>query len=212
MEESRAENYTNIWSFDNEVVEKNKEAKKKEFDIPDEDIVATNVSGFIINSVGNIVAKFGFFVETANDERVDLKISADGFMASVYNRPTNIIVGYGHPLGFYGLVDPAQSQILHLGPEQANGENIIISIENDDKLKEQGLVCLMRDIDVDTTILADDVREDFEQSITDAREEITDLNDIEQAFNSYLRHIYVILGDDFTKTDNTPIEEEESHV
>lgn len=211
MEENKAYTYESIWSFKDEVIDKNTEAKKKEYNIPDEDVVATNVSGFIINSVGNIVAKFGFFVEVEDDERVDFKISPDGFMAAVYNRPTNIIVGYGHPLRFHGLVDPKESQILHLGPDAAAGQDIIISIANDEKMKEQGIVCIMRDCDVMTDILVEDVREDFIQSLEDAKQEVTDLNEIERAFNSYLRHIYVVLGEDFTKKDETPIEEEETY-
>lgn len=211
MEENKAQSYADIWSFGDEVVEKNKEAKQKEYDIPEEDAVAANVNGFIINNVGNIVAKFGFFVNTEDEQRVDFRISPDGFMASVYNRPTNIIVGYGHPLRFYGLVDPKQSQILHLGPDQAAGQDIVISIENDDKLKEQGIVCIMRDIDVMTDILVEDVREDFIQSLEDAKQEVTDLNEIEQSFNSYLKHIYVVLGEDFTKNDETQVEKEETH-
>lgn len=214
MEESnnKAYTYSDIWSFSDEVVDKNAEAKKKEYDIPEEDVVASNVNGFIINGIGNIVAKFGFFVELEDDERIDFRISPDGFMGAVYNKPTNIIVGYGHPLRFHGMIDPKQSQILHLGPEAANGQDIIVSIENDDKLKEQGLVCIMRDCDVIPDILAEDVRTDFIQSMEDATQEVTDLNEIERAFNSYLRHIYVVLGEDFAKkSDETTIEQEETH-
>lgn len=211
MEENKAQSYSDIWSFDKEVVEKNADAKKQKYDIPDEDKIAENVSGFIINNVGNIVAKFGFFVDTSTDERINFKISPDGFMAAVYNKPTNIIVGYGHPLRFHGMVDPKQTQILHLGPKQANGEDIIISIENDEKLKEQGIVCIMRSEDVLLSALAEDIREDYANSLIDAQQEVTDLNEIEQSFNAYLRHVYVVLGEDFSN-NTTVVEKEETHV
>jgi hypothetical protein len=210
MEEKKAQSYSDIWSISNDVLDKNEQVKKETFDIPDEDLVADNVHGFVINNVGNIVARFGFFVETENTDRIDLKISPDGFMASVYNKPTNIILGYGHPLRFSGLVDPKQSQILHLGPDKANGDNIIISVQNDDKLKEQGIICIMRDIDVMTDILPQEVKEDFEESLVEAAEPVADLNEIEASYNSYMKHIYVVLGENFGKQD-TVVEKEESY-
>lgn len=208
MTEEKVQDYKDIWSIKDDVVSKNDDVKKEVFDIPDEDLVAENVNGYVINEVGNIVAQFGFYVETEGNERIDLKVSPDGFMAAVYNKPTNIILGYGHPLRFSGLIDPKQSNILHLGPKQANGDQIVISIENDEKLHDQGIVCMIRDVDVMLDILPEEVRDDFEQSIIDASDPIDDLNEIETSYNAYMRHIYIVLGEDFSN-DNVEIEEEE---
>lgn len=208
MEENKAQDSKNIWSIKDEVLEKNTQNKNVALDLPEEESVSNNVNGYIINEVGNIVAQFSFFVETEGKDRIDLKVSTDGFMAAIYNRPTNIILGYGHPLRFSGLVDPKQSSLLHLGPDAANGEQILISVENDEKLQEQGIVVMMRDVDVMTEILPEDVRVDFEQSLIDALEPIDELNEIETSYNHYMRHIYVILGENTSK-DNIVIEEEE---
>jgi len=198
----------NIWGISNNIVKKNTDIKNEILsDLPNEDKVASNINGYVINAVGNIVAQFGFFVENQDSETIDMKISPDGFLAKIYNENTNIILGYGHPLGFKGIVDPKKSQILHLGPDAANGEDIIVSISNDKTLEEQGVVFLIRDIDVETELLSEDVKEDFEQSLEDAKDEVTDLNEIEASYNAYMRHIYVILGEE--KEDTTEVEEEE---
>lgn len=207
MTEKKAQSYADIWSIKDEVIEKNKEVKKKVFDIPDEDLVAHNVKGFVINEVGNIVAQFGFFVETEGKDKIELRISPDGFLAAVYNKPTNIILGYGHPLGFNGMIDVKQSNILHLGPDQANGDQLIINIQNDETLEKQGIVCMIRDVDVLTDILPPEVAEDFNESIIEAKNPIEDLNEIEDAFNKYLQHIYKLLGKTFNTKDN--VEEED---
>jgi hypothetical protein len=208
MSEDKAKSLEDIWSIKDDVVSKNEQIKKDVFDIPDEELVSNNVLGYVINSVGNIVAQFGFFVETEGNDRIDLRISPDGFMAAVYNKPTNIILGYGHPLGFSGLIDPKQSNLLHLGPEQAAGDSMIISVENDEKLEKQGIVCVIRDIDVMTEILPEDVREDFEESLVDAEDPIEDLNEVETSYNAYMRHIYTILGESVNVDDVEIMEEE----
>lgn len=199
--------FSNIWNISEDIVNKNNAVKKTvHSDIPDEDNVASDVNGYVINEVGNIVAQFGFFIENDSEqENIDLKISADGFLAKIYNEPTNIILGYGHPTGFTGLVDPKLTQILHLGPGAANGEDIIVSIPHDDMLKEKGLNFIIRDVDVVLDLLSDDVREDFEQSLEDAAEPVPDMNEIEESYNSYMRHMYVILGEE---TGDKPNEEE----
>lgn len=207
MEENKAQSFTDIWSIKDEILDKNAEAKRDVFDIPDDQLVARNVNGYVINAVGNIVAQFGFFIETEGKDRIDMRVSPDGFMAAIYNRPTNVLLGYGHPLGFTGLIDPSQSNVLHLGPEHAAGDEVIISIENDEKLEAQGIVCIIRDIDVMTEILPTDVREDFEQSLIDAADPIEDLNEIETAYNAYMKHIYVILGEKAQKDATMPEEE-----
>lgn len=210
MEESGASQpMANIWDISDSVVDRNKDIKKEVLsDMPDEDKIAINVNGYVINELGNIVAQFGFFAEEAENDTIDLKISADGFLAKIYNEPTNIILGYGHPFGFTGLIDPKKSQILHLGPKAANGDSIIVSIPNDDLLKEQGVVFVIREEDVMLELLSDDVREDFQESCIDADEEPTDLNEIEQSYNNYVKHIHVILGEDMS-ADQVPVGEEE---
>lgn len=209
-EKTEALSYTDIWSITDEVIEKNKEVKKKKFNIPDTTMTANDVTGFIINEVGNIVAQYGFFVEHEDDERININVSPDGFMAAIYNRPTNIILGYGHPLHFSGLVDPKQASLLRLGPDVANGDNIIISVENDDKLKEQGIVVIMRDTDVMLELLPVDVRENFEESLSHAAKPIEDMNVIEASYNAYMRHIFIILSESASE-DNVKVEETEIH-
>lgn len=208
--EEKAQPFGNIWNVSNDVLDKNKEVKKSvHSDMPDEDKVATNVNGYVINDVGNIVAQFGFFIDSDyNPETIELKISADGFLARIYNEPTNIILGYGHPTGFTGLVDPKYTQILHLGPNAANGDDILVSIPNDKMLDDRGVNFIIRDIDVDPSLLSDDVREDFEQSLQDAADEISDLNEIESSYNSYMRHLHVVLGEQYSQNENQPEEEE----
>jgi hypothetical protein len=207
--EEKAKPFGNIWNVSNDIVEKNENVKKAvHSDMPDTDLVATNVNGYVINDVGNIVAQFGFFLD--NDEKpetIELKISVDGFLGRIYNEPTNIILGYGHPTGFTGLVDPKFTQILHLGPDATNGDDIIVSIPNDDTLQEKGVNFIIRDIDVQIDLLSDDVREDFQQSLEDAAEEIDDMNELESSYNSYMRHLYVVLGEQYVK-GNEPEEEE----
>lgn len=202
MTEKKAQKYTDIWSIKDAVIEKNKEVKKKVFDIPDEDLVSNNVKGFVINEVGNIVAQFGFFVETEGKENIELRVSQDGFLAAVYNKPTNIILGYGHPLGFNGMIDAKQANILHLGPDQTNGDQLLINIQNDEQLQKQGIVCMIRDVDVMTEILPDEVAEDFNESLIDAKDQVMDLNEIEEAFNNYLKRIYTLLGETYNTKDN----------
>ena len=209
MEEEKAPNtMAGIWGISDDVVNKNKDIKSEILsDLPNEDKVASNINGYVINKVGNIVAQFGFFVENQDGETIDMKISPDGFLAKVYNENTNIILGYGHPLGFTAMVDPKKSQILHLGPDAANGDDIIVSISNDETLKTQGVVFLIRDTDIMTDLLPEDVREDFEQSLEDARDEVTDMNEMEESYNAYMKHLFVILGEE--REDKTTVEEEE---
>jgi len=208
-EEKKAQHWKNIWSIKDEVITKNKNHKKDKFDIPDEDKIVNNVNGYIINSVGNIVAKFGFFVETEGNNKIGFKISADGFMGCVYNKPTNVLLGYGHPTGFAGLVDPKQTQILHLGPDQTNGDQLIISIKNDEHLKTNGIVCIIRDEDVILELLPEDVAADYKQSLIEAKNTVTDLNELEMAYNAYMRHLYKILGEQFNMKDNVTKESHE---
>jgi len=207
-EKTNAQSYTDIWSISDEVLEKNEEVHVKTNDIPEVSLTTNNVNGFIINDIGNIVARFGFFVETEDEETLDMRVSHDGFMGAIYNRPTNIILGYGHPLHFSGLVDPKQANLLHLSPAVANGDDIIISVENDDKLKDQGIVVIMRDIDVMIEVLSEEVRDSFSQSVEDAKEPVEAMNDIENSYNAYMRHLYVILGEDLTNNTVT-VETEE---
>lgn len=207
---SEAINFSDIWSMSSDVVAKNNEAKHELYaDIPGEDKVASNINGYIINLHGNIVAKFGFFVESDDNSILELKISNDGFLAKIYKSPTNVLVGYGHPLGFTGLVDITKSQILHLGPEAANGEDVIIKIENDELLREQGLVIIIRDVDVMVELLTPEVQEDFKVSLLEASIPIDDLNEIETSYNNYIKHMYIALSETTNNTDNTVIEKEE---
>lgn len=207
--EEKAQPFGNIWNMTKDVVEKNNEIRKAvHSDMPDEDKVATDINGYVINNVGNIVAQFGFFMaEDENPETIQLQISADGFLARIYNEPTNIILGYGHPTGFTGLIDPKFSQVLHLGPDAANGEFIIVSIPNDETLREKGVNFIIRDVDVVLDLLSEDVKEDFIQSLEDAKDQIEDMNDMETAYNNYMKHIYTLLGEHNTK-DEELIKEE----
>jgi len=206
-----AQPFGNIWNISDDVVEKNSDVKKTVFSgMPDEDKVATNVNGYVINDVGNIVAQFGFFLDEGdNPETIELKISVDGFLARIYNEPTNIILGYGHPTGFTGLVDPKFTQILHLGPEAAQGDDIIVSIPNDKTLKEKGVNFIIRDCDVDLNLLSDDVKEDFQQSLEDAADPVADMNTIEESYNSYMRHLYIVLGDQYSNNPTNAMQEPE---
>jgi len=202
-ENTEPKSMENIWGIADDVAHKNAEIKKEILsDMPNEDKVANNINGYVINRVGNIVAQFGFFVETQTDENIDLKISTDGFLAKIYNENTNIIIGYGHPLRFTGMIDPKKSQVLHLGPDAANGDDIIVKIANDEDLEKQGVVFIIRETDVMTNLLPEDIKEDFEQSLIDAKAPITDLNELETSYNAYMRHIYMLLGEEReTKTD-----------
>ncbi len=196
-ENTEPKSMENIWGIADDVAHKNAEIKKEILsDMPNEDKVANNINGYVINRVGNIVAQFGFFVETQTDENIDLKISTDGFLAKIYNENTNIIIGYGHPLGFTGMIDPKKSQVLHLGPDAANGDDIIVKIANDEDLEKQGVVFIIRETDVMTNLLPEDIKEDFEQSLIDAKAPITDLNELETSYNAYMRHIYMLLGEE----------------
>lgn len=195
-------NFSDIWSISDQVIEKNKKVKTDVFDIPDEEKVAANVKGYVINDVGNIVAQFGFFVESTDDDKLLLMISPDGFLGVIYNHPTNVIVGYGHKLGFNGMIEPKDSNILHLGPDQAAGENVILDINNDEKLKEQGLVFMIRADDVMLELLSDEVRADFIESLDLAVEPVEHLNEIETSFNAYMRELHHILGEEFNTLDN----------
>ena len=87
------------------------------------------------------------------------------------------------------------------------GDDVIISIQNDEKLENQGIVCIIRDIDVMTEILPSDVREDFEQSQLEASKALLDLNEIEKSYNDYMKHIYHILGETIKKDETTSKEE-----
>jgi len=195
MEEAKS--IENIWGISDSVIEKNNAVTNDIMsDNPDENKVAENINGYVINEVGNIVAQFGFFVENDNDETVDIQISKDGFLSKIYNEDTNIILGYGHELGFTGMVDPKKSQILHLGPEAANGSDIVVSVTNDETLSKQGMILIIRDKDVVIDILPNDLRDDYIQSIEDAKDPIDELNEIETSYNQYMRHMYNILGEE----------------
>lgn len=202
--------YENIWNMSKDVIEKNSDVKEEILsDDANEDKVADNINGYVINDVGNIVAQFGFFVENADNDTISVKISPDGFLSKIYNEDTNIIIGYGHELGFTGLINPEKSQILHLGPEAANGDDIKITVSNDDTLKEQGVIILMRADDVDLNLLSEDVREDFKQSLEDSKDVLTDLNDIETDYNNYMKHVYVLLSDQYK--NDVEVDEEENY-
>lgn len=209
--EDKAKPFGNIWNISNDVVEKNSDVKKSAFsDMPETENIATNVNGYVINDVGNIVAQFGFFLdEDDNPDTIELKISADGFLARIYNEETNIILGYGHPTGFTGLVDPKLTQILHLGPEAAQGDDIIVSIPNDQTLEEKGVNFIIRDCDVDLNLLSADVREDFQESLEDAADPVDDMNAMEESYNTYMKHLYVVLGDQYSNNPTNAIQEPE---
>lgn len=209
MVEKDTQTFNDIWSLKDDVIKTNNIAKKETFDIPENEMIATNIKGFIINSIGNIVAQFGFFVETETNGILNLKISQDGFMAGIYKKSMNILVGYGHPAGIHGLVDAKDATIITLSPEHANGSDMIISVENDSKLQDFGLVCVIRADDVDLDVLSDEVKEDFIESLELALEEVVDLNEIEASYNAYLKHIFMILGNDYENVDSTIIEKEE---
>ena len=195
-----------IWGISGDAVIKNVEVKNDILDdMPDADKVADNIQGYVINAVGNVVANFGFFQEETNDDTIKVKISVDGFLGKLYNKDTMIIIGYGHKLGFTGLIDPEKAQTMTIGPDIADGDDIFITVENDDVLKEQNLLIIIRDVDVDINNLNDDIKEDYEQSVLDAADAVQPMNDLEQSHNDYMRHIYTVM--------NTVIavEEEEYH-
>lgn len=193
-----------IWGISGDVVNKNIEVKSDILsDIPDADKVAEHIQGYVINAVGNVVANFGFFTEEADDNKVKVKISVDGFLSRLYNEDTMIIIGYGHPLGFTGLIDPKKAQTMTIGPKVANGDDIFIIVDNDEALESQNLLIIIRDVDVDINLLNEDIKEDYQQSIIDASEEIGDMNELERSHNNYMQHIYTMME------TVIPVEEEE---
>lgn len=212
MEENKkALEYTDIWSVKNEVIQKNNESKHNTNNIPLETAISENITGLVINSVGNIVSRFNFFIDEKTEESVNIKISPNGFMASIYNKPTNILVGYGHPLYFSGIVDPKQATILRLGPDQTKGDDVIISIANDKKLIESGLVCIIRSDDVLVDVLDDDIKNDFDESMFEAQEQITDMNELETSYNNYMKFVYTLLSDYSVKENNEASNITEEH-
>lgn len=193
-EKKITEGMENIWGIGEDIVSKNQDIKRDILsDIPDADKIAENMQGLVINNVGNVVANFGFFTEEAEEGKTRVKISVDGFLSKLYNEDTMILLGYGHPLGFTGLIDPKKSQTLVIGPDVANGDDIFIVVDNDSTLEEQGLVVIIREVDVEIGLLNDDIKEDFEQSLIDASGEIPDMNELEQSHNDYMRKIYSLL-------------------
>jgi len=193
-ETNKTDGMANIWGISEDIVSKNAEIKKDVLsDIPDADKIAENMQGLVINSIGNVVANFGFFTEEAEEGKTRIKLSVDGFLSKLYNEDTMILIGYGHPLGFTGLIDPKKSQTIVIGPDVAQGDDIFIVVDNDKTLEEQGLLVIIRDVDVEIGLLNDDIKEDFEQSLIDASEEIPDMNELEQSHNSYMRKIYSLL-------------------
>jgi len=203
--DDKAKDFGSIWGISDEVIKKQNEVKEEILsEETNEAKVADNIKGYVINDVGNIVAQFGFFVDNQDEETIDVFVSKDGFLSKIYNDDTNIILGYGHPLGFTGMVDPEKSQILHLGPKAANGGDIIISVSNDELLQSQGMVIVIRDADVDINLLSEDIRDSYIENVEDAKEPMGELNEIEQAYNNYMIHIYSILGE-----SGPEVEEEE---
>jgi len=194
----------NIWSMSG-VAPKNKEnIKKRHSDIPDEEKIHDRIHGYIINPNGNIVSQFGFFVldsiqEIDENNNIKLQVSMDGFLANTYNQPINILIGYGHPFGLSAMVEPKESTIVHMTPTLSMDGGIVISIPNDDKLKSRGINVIIRTEDVDIELLNDDIREDYKQSLEDAKNSIPDMNALEQSHNNYLKHIYVVLGEKQTE-------------
>lgn len=182
----------NMWSIKDEILSLNTDLNKKKYDIVDGDEIASNIDGFVINADGFIVAKFGFFVQQLNEDTLDLKISRDGFLGGLYNKPTSLVIGYGSKLGFNCLVDIEKTVILDFKPEYVD-EDIILNIENDDKLKNEGMLCIIRDIDVDLEMLQDDVKNDFLQSQKESID-TTKLNELELSFKSYISHVYKLLS------------------
>ncbi len=193
-----------IWGISKDVVGKNTEVKSDILsDMPDADKVAENIQGYVINAKGNVVANFGFFTEEIEDNKVRVKISVDGFLGKLYNEDTMVIIGYGHPLGFTGLLDTNKAQTMVIGPNIANGDDIFIVVDDDETLKTQKLLIIIRDVDVNIETLNEDIREDYEQSEIDADEEIEDMNELEFSHNKYMRHIYTLME------NIAPVEEEE---
>lgn len=188
----KMEKKENMWSIKDEILSLNTDLNKKKYDIVDGDEIASNIDGFVINADGFIVAKFGFFVQQLNEDTLDLKISRDGFLGGLYNKPTSLVIGYGSKLGFNCLVDIEKTVILDFKPEYVD-EDIILNIENDDKLKNEGMLCIIRDIDVDLEMLQDDVKNDFLQSQKESID-TTKLNELELSFKSYISHVYKLLS------------------
>lgn len=192
--ENKFEGMADIWGIGGDVVSKNSEIKQDIIsDIPDVDKIAKNIQGLVINAIGNVVASFGFFTEEIEEGKIRVKISVDGFLSKLYNEDTMIIIGYGHPLGFTGLIDPSKSQTMVIGPDVAKGDDMFIVVDEDKVLEEQGLLLIIREADVNIDLLNNDIKEDYEQSLIDASEAIPDMNELEQSHNDYMKKIYSLM-------------------
>jgi hypothetical protein len=190
----KLESMEDIWNIGEDIVSKNQDIKREIIsDIPDSDKITKDIQGLVINNIGNVVASFGFFAEDAEAGKTRIKISVDGFLSKLYNEDTMILLGYGHPLGFTGLIDPKKAQTIVIGPDVAKGDDIFIVVDNDDTLEKQGLLVIIRDVDVEIGLLNADIKEDFEQSLIDASEEIPDMNELERSHNEYMKKIYSLL-------------------
>ncbi len=184
----------NPWKLADAVINKNNEVRSKAMSEEVEE--AKNVMGFVINSIGNIVSQFGFFVEEKTEDTMKIKISADGFLAKVYNEPVNLIYGYGDKLDIPGIINPKKSQILKLGPDVTQGEDLLIEITIDDHLKTEGVIFLIRDKDVMVETLIDDIRDEYKKNIKQAKYELANMNELEKSYNNYMKHLYVVLGEE----------------
>ena len=75
-------------------------------------------------------------------------------------------------------------------------------------LKEKGVIFIIRYDDVDIDLLSEDVREDFLENIEDAKEPVSDMNELEDSYNSYMVQIYHVLSETDTTNDIQADEEE----
>lgn len=194
--------FSNVWSFTKEVSDKNKEVKNAQYGVIDGDKISTDIEGFIINSIGNVVAKFGFFIDAESEHKIDLIVSVDGFLGSIYSKPMNVLLGYSSETGIPGMVNPEKTQILHLGPKSTNGNQLIISIDKNDYLKEYGMICIIRECDVSIDSLSEEIKDDFKISCEEAKIPDSDMSEIEDAYCKYLSHLYLLLGENQEAIDN----------
>jgi len=195
VEGIEVQNFKSNWSFKDSLISQNKEFKKEKYGLSDGEKISSNVNGFIINSHGNIVAKFNFFILNETEENLELEISTTGFLGSVYHKNVSLLIGYGHNLGFDCLVDCEKTQILNLKSEYADGEPFIINIFKDKLLVENGLICIIRDEDVMSDLLSDEVKDDYFESCEFAKIKEEQMSELEISFNEYLKKLYVVLGE-----------------
>ena len=184
-----------------------KEIEPQNLDIVEE------VKGFVINELGNIVVTFGFLKKEENDKEIIFEIEKGSILGSAYKKDIPVIIGYSHDINVDLILDEKKTNIIKLGPDILKGEDdkFEFRITKDENLKDKKIYFVVRVEDIN-----EDLNEELKSYIEEAKEKAkvveTDINNIEEGYNNYIKGLYVALKEAADSFNGNDIKVEEEYA